>query len=161
MNCDVTISRDDWKTLHNTLCELRSIAGDMERSLIKVERIESVIQGFETALKDAYEQDHSAFDRKFSYFNDVQTEMKLRSVWSVYEIEDFYTEHPYKGATTVVYDQHWGGEVVEEPIEGPLWIDLYRAADAAIKRSGDEHHVFIEQFSPVQETNTLKLYTGS
>lgn len=161
MNCDVTISQHDWKTLHNTLCELRSIAGDMERSLIKVERIESVIHSFEAALKDAYQQDNDAFDRKHDLFRDVQTEMKLRSIWSIYEIEDFYSDHPWPDATHVVYDQHWGEKDITVPILGPRWVDLWVSADAAIRASGDGHHVFIESFTPIRESSSLRLSTGS
>ncbi len=45
------------------------------------------------------------------------------------------------------------------PVEGDRWIDLWRAADAAIVQSGDEHHVFVELFRP--QGNRLVLSTGS
>jgi hypothetical protein len=50
---------------------------------------------------------------------------------------------------------------VSAPIEGPLWVDLYRAADQCIQASGDSHHSFIEDFMRELDQAKLLLTTGS
>ena len=73
------------------------------------------------------------------------------------------TCHAYEEATHVVSDEHWGngGEVVVK-IEGRDWNALYRAADEAIRASGDGHHCFIEAFTPIEDKpGHLRLHTGS
>lgn len=162
----VTLHSHDFKTVHNTLCELRSIVEDMQQSMVKVERLEAVIQSFEQGLADAYRQDNEAFDRKHDCYSLAQRVNGFRSVWSIYEVEDLEAQHPFPGALEVVYSEHWGGEsVIEEiKIEGRghgTWVDLWDAADRCIRRSGDDHHVFIEAFYPVAGTQQLRLTTGS
>jgi len=158
----VTLRAEDFKTVHNTLCELRSIVGDMERSMIKIERLESIISSFERGLADAYAQDHAKFDSKMDHYFEVQRAQGFRTVWSIYEVEDLTAPHPFLGALQVTYGDHWGDETVVEEIRGNCWVDLYAAADAAIRRSGDDHHCFIEAFKPVADLpHQLRLTTGS
>lgn len=155
MNCDVTLTAEEFKVLHNSLCDLNRFSQFKEIEEI-VERIRKV------ALKSAYEQDNRAFESKHDYFYSVQKEMKFRSIWSVYEITDFYKDHPWPQARDIVYDNHWGERDIIQPIEGTRWIDLYRAADLAIQASGDSHHCFIESFTPIQDSpELLRLSTGS
>lgn len=160
----VTLRAEDFRTVHNTLCELRSIVGDMERSMIKIERLESVIARFEQGLADAYAQDNEIFESKMDYYHQFQKDNQLRTVWSIYELpmHGFLEQHPFQGALQVAYVDHWGDEPVFEEIQGTTWGDLYRAADRAIRRSGDDHHCFIEAFRPnPAEPAQLRLTTGS
>jgi len=155
----VTLSGNDFKTIHNTLCELRSVVQRMERSLIKVEEFERIVEGFEQGLRDAYAQDNDAFDRKHDYYGRFREDNGLTTIWSVYELEEhgFLLDHPWKGAKVMVYHDR-----MTAPIEGPTWGDLYRAANEVIRRSGDSHHIFIEGFSPYGTDNSmLNLTTGS
>jgi hypothetical protein len=89
------------------------------------------------------------------------------SFWSYHQNElcDFTKNHPYMGATTLTYSMYFtDGEMVPitVDIKGPRWIDLWRTADELIQKSGDNHHVFVEDFiiesiDPI----TLSLHTGS
>lgn len=154
----VTLSGEDFKTIHNTLCELRSVVQRMERSLIKVEEFERIVEGFEQGLRDAYEQDSSAFDRKHDYYARFREDNGLTTIWSVYELEEhgFLFNHPWEGARVLVYQRETA------PIQGPTWGDLYRAANEVIRRSGDDHHIFIEGFGKYATDNSmLELTTGS
>jgi len=152
MNCNVTISAEDFKTIHNTLWELeyQGLNG-----VTGAERIRA-------ALKDAYAQDNDAFDRKNDQYRHWQQHYGLKSIWSIYTVDNMTLCHPYKGAEQVAYRDDWGDEAVFEPIEGNTWADLYAAADRCIQRSGDCHHVFIEDFvvNP-QQPRQLILTTGS
>ena len=158
----VTLQAEDFRTVHNTLCELRTLVSDMERSMIKIERLEAIIGQFELGLADAYAQDEAGFDAKMDHYHAVQQENQFRTVWSLFEVEDLFQQHAFPGALHIAYRDHWGPEAVFEEIKGNTWLDLYRAADAAIRRSGDEHHCFIEAFIPVaDQPQQLRLTTGS
>ena len=152
MNCDVTVTKDEFKAIHNTLWELQYQGLD---GVTGAERIRE-------ALKSAYEQDQADFDRKHREYQHWQQHYGLRSTWSLYQVNLMTTCHAYKDATHVVYDEHWGDKEVVVKIEGKDWNALYRAADAAIQQSGDSHHCFIESFSTtVDKPGHLRLHTGS
>ncbi len=160
----VTIKGQDFTLVHNTLCELRSIqerlTGVINEDLAA--RLHSVIKGFEQGLSDAYAQDDAAFDAKMEHYSTVQQELGLRSIWSIYEVEDLNQPHPYVNAAEICYRDHWGEDAVYETIPGPTWRDLYTAADRCIQRSGDQHHIFIEHFHSVaDQPHQLRLTTGS
>lgn len=159
MNTAVTLTADEFKVLHNSLCDLNQLA--YYHHVPKVEEIVERIR--RVALKSAYEQDNQAFDRKWNHYDQVKSNRGLRTSWSLYEVEDLDQHHPYRDATHVVYDEHWGesGQVIE-PILGSTWASLYVAADAAIRESGDTHHCFIESFTPIADKpGHLRLHTGS
>ena len=154
----VTLRGEDFKIIHNTLCDLRNLVDRMERSMIKTQEFDRIIEGFQMGLADAYEQDGSAFDRKTDYYNQFREDNGLKAIWSIFELEEhgFLFNHPWEGAKVLVYK----GKTA--PIEGPTWADLYRAADLVIKRSGDDHHIFIEGFGKYATDNSmLELTTGS
>ena len=160
----VTLAAEDFKTIHNTLCELRSvqerITGVVNTDI--ADRIHSVIKGFELGLKDAYEQDNAVFESKMDYFDSFKTANALRTIWSIYELplDCFAQPHPYPSDAFVVYREHWGENKDKHyPVLGTTWGDVYRAADLAIRESGDGHHIFIEHFEV--RGNELHMYTGS
>jgi hypothetical protein len=150
----VILRAEDFRTIHNALCELRSI-GDHCSDRIAAQ-INPIIQRFEAGLRDAYEQDEDAFDRKMAYYNRFKADNKLEAIWSMYEIGEhgFLRDHPYPSDASVYYQ----GEIV--PVFGFTWGDVYRAADWAIRNSGDAHHIFIEAFES-RNGNELHLVTGS
>jgi hypothetical protein len=151
----VTLSAEDFKTIHNTLYDLRGLAQRMETSMVKVEEVERIIASFEQGLADAYTQDEIAFDDKMDYFQAYGDEHDINSIWSMFELPVgcFDLPHPYLSDSFIVYSR---GHV---PVLGPTWGDVYRAADCAIRNSGDDHHIFIEGFRV--EGNQLHMSTGS
>jgi hypothetical protein len=155
----VTLRGEDFRTIHNTLCELRGLVERMTHSIVKIDDVQDIITKFEYGLKDAYDQDSSAFDRKMDHYSAVKEAESFRTVWSIFTVEDLYEEHPYKDADTIVYENHWGTNPIRVSFKGRRWVDLYAAANAAICTSGDAHHIFIEQFTPFGRD--LVLQTGS
>lgn len=153
MNCNPTLTAEEFKVIHNTLWDLEYRGLDGK---VGAERIRA-------ALKGAYEQDNQAFDQKHAQYRHWQEHHGLKSIWSLYQVESMTQLHDYGDAEYVVYDEHWGngGEVVRR-IEGHDWLSLYRAADSAIRASGDTHHCFIESFTPIADKpGHLRLHTGS
>ncbi|NDB07825.1 MAG: hypothetical protein EBX97_03950, partial [Actinobacteria bacterium] len=79
------------------------------------------------------------FDHKYNHYDSVQKDLGLRSVWSIYEVENLNDRHPFEGADRIVYRDHWGDKPVSNSIFGLTWAALFRAADACIRDSGDAH----------------------
>jgi hypothetical protein len=151
----VKLRGEDFKILHNTLCDLRNLVSRMEQSMIKTQEFDRIIEGFQMGLRDAYEQDNSSFDLKMDYYGEFQRQNGLAAIWSVYDLpaHGFLSDHPFPSDAFVVYQGH------HVPVYGETWADVYRAADRAIELSGDGHHIFIEHFEQVG--NELRLTTGS
>ena len=153
----VTIEANDFRTVHNTLCELRSVqqrlTGVISNEL--ADQLHRVIKGFEQGLEGAYQQESEKFDRSFNYYQRFQEANGLRAIWSLFDLPEhgFLQDHPYRDILTLTYQGH------SVPILGQTWGDLYRAADDVIRRSGDSHHIFIEGFW--FSGDELRLTTGS
>lgn len=165
MNCSPTITAEEFKTIHNALWELDSVTRQLEDILkpelyVKLARAGSTIR---KGLEGAYEQDEQAFSRKSRHYDNVKTELNLKnSEWSIYEVDDLGERHPFEGAERVVYREHWGNKEVAKSIVGLTWMALWVAADACIRDSDDEHHVFIERLRRDKDDfRTLVLTTGS
>jgi hypothetical protein len=151
MNCDVTLTADEFKTIHNTLWAMKYQGMDSETAAEK-------IRG---ALAGAYAQESKAFSHKSDHYDQVKKELGLNAIWSIYEVDNLSRRHPFEGATKVVYKDHWGKSVVI-PVNGSTWAALYVAGNAAIRDSGDKHHVFIERFRPSSvNPKILFMTTGS
>lgn len=165
MNCSPTLTEYEFKDLHNALCDLRSIRSDMEHSMVKIDRVEDVIAQFEQALSGAYKQDNDAERadgrRRLEAIRSraVREGLGLTAIWSIYEVDNLSESHPFGDVTTVTYKTHWGPKPVVKGIAGTSWAALYVAANACIRDSGDDHHVFIEGFEI--HGDTLVLSTGS
>lgn len=165
MNCNPTLTSEEFKTIHNALYDLDSITRNLEGVLrdelyAKLAKAASEIRG---ALDGAYTQERIAGDRKFGHYRDMGEQLGLHeSVWSVYSVENMADRHPFVGADRVVYKDHWGGKPVSCSINGLTWAALWVAANACIRDSSDSHHIFIEDFSASEDDpKTLVLTTGS
>lgn len=156
-----TITPEAFNTVHNALCALRNTVVAMDQSLIKVDRLDEIVDQFEQGLAMVYSQESAEFDTKMNHYDSVKTELGLTSVWSLFDVKDLNSEHPYTDALILTYQDHWGEQgPVTVSIDGSLWRDLYRAADRAIRLSGDQHHIFVEGFRSDHSTE-LRLITGS
>lgn len=151
MHSDVTLKAEDFKTIHNTLWELQ---------YGNAINVDAAVEKIRAALADCYAQEDAVFQKRNDHFSEVRASLGLEAIWSMYEVEDLGERHAYAGVRSVTYTTHWGegGDVVV-PVNGLTWAALYVAANAAIRDSGDAHHVFIEGFQQVGDT--LVLSTGS
>lgn len=164
MNCSPTLTAEEFKTVHNALCDMRSVYETLQGIVREpiTDKLSKAIRDMETGLARAYEEDNAAFDRKCTHYEDVGQELGLKTTWSVYEVDNLSDRHPFEGADRVVYKNHWGEKPVQCSINGLTWAALYVAADACIRNSGDNHHIYIETFSPDKDDpRTLILSTGS
>ena len=152
MNCNPTLTAEEFKTIHNALCSLDSINND---------KVAKLVEEMRGALSNAYEQDNSSFEIKMDYFERVRDELGLSATWSMYEVDNLSERHPFEGVTKVIYRAYGSGDH-EVAINGATWSALYVAANALIRDSGDEHHSFIEGFTQSSiDPTILFLSTGS
>jgi len=102
------------------------------------------------------------FDSLISYYSDQGRSLGIRSaVWSIWEVEDLSSPHPWPLARTLVY-QPWSSPRFLAPIKGKTWADLWQSADQVICDSADLQHCFVERFRAREEDpTTLILSTGS
>jgi hypothetical protein len=146
----VSLTAKEFETIHNALWYL----GQVDKP-----EVQSLVEEIRGALKGAYEQEQAIKDRRYDHYSQVKTDLGLDTIWSVTEVDNLSDNHPYEGAKYVSYKDHWGNGVVTTAINGNTWAALYVAANACIRDSGDEHHVYIEDFR--KSGDTLLLTTGS
>jgi hypothetical protein len=110
---------------------------------------------------DEFSMDRSKLD-SINYFNEwaAANGFVPGSTWSIDETVG-RMDDPIPGEfDTLIYSQHWGERTVRVPLKaGMTWGDLWKAADKAIDRSHDSHHIFIEAFEICG--SELELFTGS
>jgi hypothetical protein len=160
-----TLTAEEFKTIHNGLCELESAVQRLEQ-VINPELYKRLAHGaseIRQGLARAYQEDNTIMDRKWAHYQDVGQQLGMDdTVWSVYQVDNLADRHPYEGADRVVYKDHWGKNPVSCNITGSTWSALWIAAKACIRDSGDDHHVFIEDFKPdAEDPRTPILSTGS
>jgi hypothetical protein len=146
----VSLTAKEFETIHNALWYL----GQVDKP-----EVQSLVEEIRGALKGAYEQEQAIKDHRYDHYSQVKTDLGLDTIWSVTEVDNLSDNHPYEGAKYVSYKDHWGNGVVTTAINGNTWAALYVAANACIRDSGDEHHVYIEDFR--KSGDTLLLTTGS
>lgn len=165
MNCNPTLTAEEFRDIHNALWELDCVTRQLE-SVLKPElyvKLAAAGSQIRQGLAGAYRQDDAAYQRRSNHYEAVAADLAIRnSQWSISEVDNLNEPHPFRGATKVVYKDHWGEGPVECQIRGQRWCDLWLAANECVRASTDQHHIFIEQF--VQDKNdptVLVLYTGS
>lgn len=102
-------------------------------------------------------------DEKWRAFEDYREMHKLQAVWSIYTIDNLDVMSGIT-ADELVYGNHWGtGGAVRIPLKAgeKTWGELYHAADQAIRQSGDQHHIYIEQLQVQDNATFVELMTGS
>lgn len=165
MFCSPTLTADEFSKVHNGLCDLRLALESLEDVLAPdiYKRLLSAQTNISEGLTSAYIQDDIAFSTKNNHYGAVAADLGLKSVWSLYEVEDLSAPHPYGKVDAVIYDSHWGNKPVSCKVNGNTWAALYVAANACIRDSGDDHHTFIEAFRKEERDGkqVLVLSTGS
>lgn len=143
MITSIILTPDEFKAIQNALCELDQLRDDRVSKIVERVRKE--------ALANAYTQENEVLQTRMIYYNNVRDDMGFKTFWSIYTVEDLSCEHPFKGATKLIYREHDGNSTIEVPIRGNSWTALYEAADAAIRKSGDDRYAFIKSFDPVPD----------
>ena len=83
------------------------------------------------------------------------------SIWSMYEVSNFEDQSSVpEGAELRSY---YSGNDIAVTVEGPTWLDLWKATDKLISFTEELHgdHVFIENFYKVSNDNIYEVSLGS
>jgi len=145
--------------VHNAKCEMYGVlqwTEDVLKSSFS-QQLRDAIADIDKVLRAAYELDDQLHEERSKHYDVISDEISAMSIWSMHEIEDLNTPHPFPKATYVIHPE----DDDRAEIKGPNWKDLYQAADQAIRLSGDNHHIFIEGFEPIEGGQSLRLILGS
>lgn len=126
-----------------------------------VERLEQVVQPLDEA-------ENRRMDELIDYYRGYADEYGFQSVWSMWEDPTsthwsrvwMESPHPYGEDTVIEYDATMGnGKTYKVVVNGPLWIDVWKACELLIELSTDTHHRYIEDLR--ERDGVLVLVTGS
>lgn len=94
----------------------------------------------------------------------IRKENQFLSIWSIGGKIQKMDHKSYLEGRRIRYKDFADEFDVFVPIEGPTWLDVWKACDQAIRVSQDCHHVFIESLEPVDTPDgerVMLLQTGS
>lgn len=94
------------------------------------------------------EENDRNWELEVDYFRGVQEANNFKAVWSVFDKGIKFDEKLPDGfdkIKAIVNSCSYFNYHIEVPFEGETWLDLYKAANEAIEKSGDSH-IYIEGF---------------
>jgi hypothetical protein len=157
---DVKLSAEDFKNLHNGKCELfhavQQLDGVLNDSLL--ERLRSGLRLVDAGLASAYQQEQTADEIRHAAIDAARKDKGFKTEWSMDNFDFAATVDPKP--KQVLYRNHWGSMPVRVGVKGDTWLDMWAAADTAIRNSGDDHHIFIEGLRHIGK-GVYELDTGS
>lgn len=155
-----TLTKEQLGELTNAMCGITVVIRTIENVVSDaiVNELRKRQDAILTTLSPFLEAEEAEEDKREAHYESVREEHGFKTIWSDFSVQDVYTEHPYTDCTDVVCESWTKGAIV--PIKGKRWVDLWIAADKAIKMADDMGHPFIEGFTR-QDNGMLKLVTGS
>lgn len=93
--------------------------------------------------------------------DDTVSESQLIAIWAMEHHLLNWDGIAINGIAKIAYRRHWGDEAVLTVVTNPTYRDLLFVANELIVRSGDRHHIFIENFIFDSDNNEWQLMTGS
>jgi len=151
MNVSPTLTKDEFKDVHNAKCEMYQIQKQLTKlGITKLSaKMDKAMELMNRGLANAYKQDRAAFDSAATQFErTAKAEGFTSSQWSIYDVADRMGTVPFPEAKMLIYDRYTDTDLGVGLPPNATWVDLWRAADSLIKDSGDTHHVFIESITP-------------
>lgn len=168
---EYTISEQQKQTVtgvRNQLWQQLQTMNPDDATAMTYAELQDLVQRLEQVVQPLDQIDSQRMEVLIDYYGGCADEHGFSSRWSMWEDPTGQLDrvwmsalHPYAEGTVIEYDATMGnGEIHCVEIAGPLWIDVWRACDQAIKMSGDDHHIFIEQLRATAD-GVLALITGS
>jgi hypothetical protein len=161
MNVAPTLTAAEFADIHNAKCELHGVIQALDGVIHPKmqDRLMKVIALMGKGLASAYEQDDEAYKKTQAHYDEVSDRIGAKTIWAKHEVTDLTAPFTYTGAHRLRYKV--GNQCYSTPIAGTTWVDLWRAAEDLVARSGDWHHIFVEEFHATEEAGVLSLSTGS
>lgn len=153
-----TFSSEQMKSLDSLQPDFHSVIQRLEGVIAPdiIERLKSM-QGKVSDILHAY---NAAEDMKWQLNEDelsnISEKNDFYAVWSMPEVQAsmMNDKMPYK-AKYFVYQG-----LKESATDVSTWLDAWRVANSLIKKSGNSHHIFIEQFTQLSDGG-VEIHTGS
>ena len=154
---DIKISQEDFEKLENSYIDLNHLAQKLNNVVHPdiIKELEKIKKNISSVIKDEQDKEEANFDKAYKHCSKIQDENKFSSVWSIYENTDFEAKFSKKKVQSITYEG-----VETTPNKVLTWLEMWKEADKLIKLSGDDHHIFIENFNEVKPGH-YELSTGS
>jgi hypothetical protein len=151
----INVSQEALKNLNDIQYKFHAFESKLEHMSPKVKAEFAELFGAVNALfKEHNEQVDKADKLNRAVLEKIQDEYGFEAIWSISNVSDMYADFGYVEA--VEYLGHT--EVVGQNVN---WVELWEIADRLIEKSGDSHHIFIENFSKEKDGIVHHLITGS
>ena len=114
------------------------------------------------AFKRYSEKNEKEYIQKVKFLDHIAEEHGIEK--TIYSMDEKLDEVLASGKVRFIYTSGWGETDFEsDTFENPTYLDVWKVADAAVKHSGDLHHIFLERCFSVEERTdghgrTVKIY---
>lgn len=157
------LTKNEASDIHNGICALYSlkqqVIGVLHPDL--VQKLNRAFDMLEKGYASVREQENEEFNRQIDFFELTRKSYSFNSVWSIHDFDmnEGFVGRPGYTAKELVYD--WDKTARIPLPDNPTFLQLWAAADLALKAAGDDSHIFIEGFRQSKDGKTLSLVTGS
>lgn len=154
-----------FKALNTISSELFGIIQHLEGTIHPniLKKLENLKELAHTTIKPKLEFENKSWEDNWQALNKMQEENGFMTCWSVslVKAQDMQKLTPKMSKLTYT---SWGETQVHE-FEKPThmtWLEFWKLANEMIKKSGDDHHIFIEGITKSKEQkDAYILQTGS
>lgn len=154
---EIKISQENFKKLENSYIELHHLIQKLDDVVHPniITELAKIKNDIHIAIKEEQDKEAVNFDKAYKHCSKIQEEHNLNSIWSIYENTNFDAKFSKNKVKSITYQ---GVETTPDKVL--TWLEMWKEADKLIKLSGDDHHIFIENFNEVTP-GYYKLSTGS
>lgn len=158
-----TITREEYKDIHNGICELYSLK-QLVTGVIHPDLVQKLNRAFDLLEKgygSARKQENQEFDDKMNLFEEIRKLNGFRTVWSIFDFDmkEGFTHRPGYTATQIMLES-FDCTVYGTLSPNPNLLELWAAADKLVKQA-DDYHIFIEGFRQSEDGKFLSVCLGS
>lgn len=160
------LTEQQTKQLESLYPELSSIINALEPVVADplMKRLKAIQETFAQVFEERWEEEEDEADRIYEAFNNMADENNFTSVWTITEVkpEDMNTPFSKKAVKSITYESWGETQVIKFEGKGKkiTWLEAWKYAEQLINQSGDEDHIFIEDFVEVKPGH-YSLSTGS
>ena len=151
------------ETIYPKLCGLsQSLAPVVaQRFLNELNDIQNIIT---EVFAQRWEYQDAEEERVYEKLNIIGDENNFITSWSITEVSPEDMDKPFskKAVKSLTYDSYDGLETIKFSGKGEklTWLQAWKYADQLIKQSGDQDHIFIEEFIE-NKPGHFQVITGS
>lgn len=146
------MTHEEFRSIHNALIDLVNLQHHVPGS--QLDRVIQIHERLNDAMKSIRQQEREQWESRSERYESMRIACGFKAIWSKYDVE-LTDVHQYGPVKRMKYLE------TTTEILGSTWTDLYSAADDLIRGSGDNHHIYVEDFELDPTGEDLLLVTGS